>query len=172
MESTNLILKYKNGCQESFCRFYTLHTDNLYRYVLGLSGNTAVADDVVCATWEKFILSVPDIKSNPKAYLYTIARNAWLDEVKREVRHTSIHELDIVNDPHHEEGVDILQLNYLLNKLQALPTDQRDALLLKHFAGFSIEDIATLQRCSTEGAKTRVRYAVNKLKRLVASRAF
>ena len=172
MESTNLILKYKNGCQESFCRFYTQHTDNLYRYVLGLSGDITVTDDVVCATWEKFILSVPEIRSNPKAYLYTIARNAWLDEVKQQLRHTSIHDLDIISNSHYEEDVDILQLKYLLEKLQDLPAEQRDALLLRHFAGFSIEDIASQQNCSTEGAKTRVRYAVNKLKRLVASRAF
>ena len=53
----------------------------------------------------------------------------------------------------------------LRESIVSLPADQRDTLLLKLETGLKMEDIAELTGVSRETVKSRLRYAVNKLKR-------
>jgi RNA polymerase sigma-70 factor (ECF subfamily) len=48
--------------------------------------------------------------------------------------------------------------------LLALPDEQRDAFLLREEGGLSVEQIATVTDCNRETAKSRLRYAVSKLR--------
>jgi RNA polymerase sigma-70 factor (ECF subfamily) len=48
--------------------------------------------------------------------------------------------------------------------LQQLPDEQRDVFLLHEEAGFSLEQIATITGSNRETAKSRLRYAINKLR--------
>ncbi|MGZ5146629.1 MAG: sigma-70 family RNA polymerase sigma factor, partial [Burkholderiales bacterium] len=52
----------------------------------------------------------------------------------------------------------------LLELLQALPAAQREAFVLQHEAGMSVEDIAVVTGVTRETAKSRLRYAMAKLR--------
>ena len=45
-----------------------------------------------------------------------------------------------------------------------LPEEQRDAFLLREEGGLSVDEIAAVTGCNRETAKSRLRYAVNKLR--------
>ena len=48
--------------------------------------------------------------------------------------------------------------------LRDLPDEQRDVFLLREEAGLGLDQIAAITDCNRETAKSRLRYAVNKLK--------
>jgi RNA polymerase sigma-70 factor (ECF subfamily) len=48
--------------------------------------------------------------------------------------------------------------------LQELPEEQRDVFLLSEEAGLSLDQIASVTDSNRETAKSRLRYAVNKLR--------
>ena len=57
--------------------------------------------------------------------------------------------------------------NELYNALQQLPDVQREAILLRHIAGMSITEIAAVVETGTETIKSRLRYAISKLRTLL-----
>jgi RNA polymerase sigma-70 factor (ECF subfamily) len=56
------------------------------------------------------------------------------------------------------------QATAILRAIEALPAPQREAFLLYEEGGFSIEEIAAATACSAETAKSRLRYAIAKLR--------
>ena len=60
------------------------------------------------------------------------------------------------------------QAKALLDAIEQLPEDQREAFLLQAEGGMSVEDIAVAIGVTFETAKSRLRYARNKLKTLLA----
>jgi len=61
------------------------------------------------------------------------------------------------------------QMDKLLGVLTTLPLDQREVFLLKHEAGFSIRDIAEITGVGEETTKTRLRYAMKKVRSSMVS---
>jgi len=57
------------------------------------------------------------------------------------------------------------QSDALQSALSSLPAEQRDAVLLKHVAGFTLEEIATQFEENAETIKSRLRYATAKLRK-------
>ena len=55
----------------------------------------------------------------------------------------------------------------LAGALMALPEEQRDAFLLHEEGGLTVDDIATVTGCNRETAKSRLRYAVAKLRKAI-----
>jgi RNA polymerase sigma-70 factor (ECF subfamily) len=62
------------------------------------------------------------------------------------------------------------QRSALLASLRALPQEQREAFLLHEETGLTIEEIARVTQVGVETAKSRLRYAIRKLKKSLASR--
>ena len=127
-----------------------------------MCGEYEVAKDICSGAWEVFCNKCHLVTNNPSAYLFTIARNQ-LNNVYRKT-HTSpssLPEVEIIEECLMEERA---ELSHVLKQVSKLPWEQREALLLKHFAGFSIGELATYQGINQESAKSRVRYAVKKLR--------
>lgn len=166
MTEQELIHLYVQGQDAAFDTFYLRHKDNLYSYVLSVIGNEHCAEDIASKSWCKFIDKCRFIESNPLAYLYAITRNQIAEyfrsrKVVCELQEDE-HEVEYCIESRAEfEGVTI--------KLDNLPLPQREALLLKHFAGLSIKEIAQLQNINHESAKTRLRYAMSKVRRMLGS---
>lgn len=66
-----------------------------------------------------------------------------------------------------EQAIDDQQWQHLRENIAALPVEQRDTLLLKIEGGLKMEEIANVTGASRETVKSRLRYALNKLKRSV-----
>ena len=70
---------------EDFDQIYQDCFDPVYRYVLSLSGNPAVAEEITQETFFKALQSLNQFqgKSNLKSWLCAIARNQWLSEQRK-----------------------------------------------------------------------------------------
>ena len=71
--------------QEDFDQIYQNYFDPVYRYVLSISENSAVAEEITQETFFKALQSLDQFqgKSNLKSWLCAIAKNQWLLEQRK-----------------------------------------------------------------------------------------
>ncbi len=170
-DDAKLMLRYAAGDAMAFHELYGRHKDGVYRYLLRLTGNPASAEDVAQEVWTKIIASRQRYRADARftTFLYRVAHNAWIDSGRRNryaVQH-DCYDDERVHDgaPSAAEAVDAAALRTaFLAALAALPDEQRNAYLLHEEAGLSVAGVARVTGTVPETAKSRIRYAVKKLK--------
>src|SRR5258708_17445481 len=120
-------------------RYYAL----LYRYAYRLTGSQADAEDV---TQQAFLVAQArwdQLRDEDKAksWLFTIARNAWLKEL-RAPRCRASCLLDELPGPASETGPSDFDEEQLQNALDELPEEFRSPVILFYFRDFSYKEIA------------------------------
>lgn len=176
MEGTDeaLMLAYAAGDAAAFDRLYARHKGALFRFVLRSVRERAVAEELYQEIWMRVIEARARYEPQAKfsTWLYTIAHNRIVDQWRK--RGLSLVSLDAGDDPPEPvappandplralEGRE--RLARFLRALEALPPVQREAFLLREEAGLSIAEIAQATGANEEAAKSRLRYALAKLK--------
>lgn len=168
--------------QRALVALYKQFADDLYHYLLTLSDHT-LAKDIAQKTWLKVIENPHNYHTSGsvKAWLFTIARNALIDEYRKTNRWRELNEsvLNPNNDMSQymgETGNAPLDCQLSTDKLEQafdkalmqLSFEQREAFCLQQ-EGFSLHDIAQMTKNNKETIKTRLRYARHKLKQLLES---
>jgi len=152
-----LMQRYAKGDAKAF--------DQLIRQV----NNPATANDLYQGAWEKIIKARHSFKPKApfKVWMYRIAHNHLVDHFRRMKPEEPV-EPDTLSDRHSDPSKDAIknEQNELLRAgIGALPVDQRNTLLLKLESGLKMEEIAKVTGVGRETVKSRLRYAVNYLKR-------
>ena len=170
-DDTALMLRYKNGDIAAFETLYRRHNDALYRYLLRLCRHPDNADDVFQEVWGKIINAAERYRPTAKfsTFLYRVAHNCFIDYLRRNRRHTHSSDLepDAQADPGDppemllEKGLARARLD---RALLDLPDEQRDVFLLHEEAGLDLHEIAAITGSNPETTKSRLRYAVKKLR--------
>jgi len=168
----SLMLDYTRGDADAFEILYQRHKSPLYRFVLRQCGPQFV-DDLFQDIWMKVINSRMryKVKATFKTWLYHIARNRIIDHYRRQnIRPVDKNpdNLASISDDRHIQPENRLEKNdqreQLMKAITALPDEQKEAFLLREEAGLAIEEIAVTTGVSYETAKSRLRYAVKKLR--------
>ncbi|MEM8982058.1 MAG: sigma-70 family RNA polymerase sigma factor [Pseudomonadota bacterium] len=173
-DDTELMQRYADGDAGAFEPLYRRHNDAVFRYLVRLSGNPATAEELAQEAWTKLIDARRRYQASAqfRTYLFRIAHNAFIDRVRRH-RHreeTLLAEPAADPDKQPERISDDAALRQRLQAaLLALPIEQRDAWLLHEEAGLSIDAVASATGVNRETAKSRIRYAVRKLKDRLAA---
>lgn len=170
-DDSALMLRYRDGDVTAFETLYLRHKDPVYRYLLRLSGHNETAEDVFQEVWGKIVKARSNYRPTAKftTFLYRVAHNCFIDHVRRNKRHaanTSL-EPELHSDPG-ETLETTTERSLARERLEAaladLPDEQRDAFLLHEEGGLNVDQIAAVTGCNRETAKSRLRYAVNKLR--------
>ena len=162
---------YAGGDMQAFELLYQRHRGALYRYLLRLVGDAPTANDLYQGSWERVIRSRRRYRPSApfRAWMYRIAHNQAMDHFRRSrpVSGQSPDELE-AGDPGPDAVLqDEERAARLSNALESLPAEQREALLLKLEAGLGLTAIAEVTGVNPETAKSRLRYGVAKLRRLL-----
>ncbi len=149
------------------------HNAGLYNYVAWLAGgNTAEAQDVAQKTWVKLMTRCGDYQPSSafRTFLFQIARNTWLDQV----RGAYARQREAFDDTHVELPADDLtpdaeaqlrqHLQDVRQALMKLPAAQREVVVLRFFSEMSVEEIAQTLDEKFETVKSRLRYAFARLR--------
>ena len=172
----DLMLDYRNGNSFAFEQLYERHKGSLYRYILRKCNNASIADELFQDVWMKLIGAREryEVKAKFTTYLYQLANNHCIDYYRRQstraMENTNSEMSEVQNVPGNaqlqpEHQADIQQqTDRLIEILDALPGEQQEAFLLREEAGMSIAEIAETTGVNVETAKSRLRYAVNKLR--------
>jgi RNA polymerase sigma-70 factor (ECF subfamily) len=147
------------------------HSGEIFAYVWRLLRDTADAEDCLQDTFLRAYRSFSRVKagSNYRAWLYKIATNTARTYAKQRGR---INARTIDLDPDLEsdrsspaERVEQRQLiEAVTQAVEALPHQQRAALLMRQYQELSYEDIAAALECSEEAARANVYQALRKLR--------
>lgn len=170
-DDSALMLRYKDGDIAAFETLYRRHNDPLYRYLLRLCRHRDTAEDIFQEVWGKIVKSRASYRPTAKftTFLYRVAHNCFIDHLRRNKRHANTAELDVESHSHPGEQPETLTERSLARErlslaLLELPDEQRDAFLLHEEAGLNLDQIAAVTGSNRETAKSRLRYAVAKLR--------
>jgi RNA polymerase sigma factor (sigma-70 family) len=174
-----LLRRYRRGDAAAFNALYQRHRLGLFRFLLGLCGDHALAEEVFQETWMSLVRSQSEQREAVlfKTWLYQIARNRLIDHWRKTGRHQAGH--DAYDEGQHAQPdpqpgpEQQLGLSRDSQRLQAaladLPADQREVFLLRAHGDLELSEIAELTRTPAETVKSRLRYALQKLRRLLAT---
>jgi RNA polymerase sigma-70 factor, ECF subfamily len=170
-----LMLAYRDGDAAAFETLYGRWRGRLYRYLAHQA--RAAADELFQDVWMKVIGARAGYEVTAKfsTWLFRIAHNRLMDHFRAQGR--SI--VDCVDDPEDDpvaeapapetERPDAMLIRRrtaatILDALAALPEAQREAFLLAEEGGLSLEEIAHTTGVGRETAKSRLRYALARLR--------
>lgn len=173
-----LMMEYASGKAQAFDVLYARHKGPLYRYLLRQCRLAAVAEELFQDVWMNLIRARE--RYQPRArfttYLYSLAHNRLIDYYRQQQRGVPLSYsrdpdeslLDNVpagaqSQPDEQVGLS-RQAAQLLSLIGSLPEAQREALLLREESGLSLDEIAEATGVNTETAKSRLRYAVARLR--------
>jgi RNA polymerase sigma-70 factor (ECF subfamily) len=175
----DLMLRYAGGDVDAFQRLYERHRGGLYRYFLRQS-NRSVAEELFQDVWARVIQSRKRYRPKAafKTWLYTLAHNRLVDHWRREgarpvAQSASDDDCPEMTTPDTNPGpqrlVDLRDcIEQLLQLVSGLPDVQRQTFLLRHEAGMSLAQIAEAMSTGAETAKSRLRYAMERLRAAIA----
>jgi RNA polymerase sigma-70 factor, ECF subfamily len=171
-----LMSGYRDGDAGAFDVLYGRHKGGVYRYLLRQCRDAAVAEELFQDVWMNLIRARLGYTVQAKftTYLYRLAHNRMIDHYRRQ-RHAAValdeedcEALENIADPGAdppEAAYDIKrQAGQLLRLIAELPEAQREAFLLQQEGGMSVEEIAEATGVTRETAKSRLRYALAKLR--------
>ena len=177
----DLMLAYAAGDAAAFDALYARHRGGLYRYLLRHCGHAGIVDELFQDIWLSAIRArttyVPSAKF--ATWLYRIAHNRVIDHW----RATGQVELVTAGSGNDDDDDDALaaipsgrnddpeirasarEISTRLHAaLSALPPAQREAFLLHQEGGLDLSEIAELTCAGVETVKSRLRYALAKLR--------
>ena len=185
-----LMAAYARGDAAAFEALYRRHQAALYRFVRRLLGASLAAqtDEVFQDTWLRVVHSRDRWEPRGAAFrtwLFTLAHHRVIDLLRRSGREVSVDAFESdEGEPWQPDGAawqhwpapaaaalqgDELAFwrragEKLLDCLEQLPTPQRSTFLLHHDDGLTLDEVAHALEVGFETAKTRLRYAMSKLR--------
>jgi RNA polymerase sigma-70 factor (ECF subfamily) len=144
----------------SFTELYQNHARAVYQFAYYLSGDPALAEDIVSETFLRIWDSAAMVRMETvRGYLFTIARNLFLHDLRRKRKQDQLEDdhsvaASTVKDLESKEA-----LRETLAALQTLPETDRAALLLRAHEGVSYEEIARILGLSLSSVKVKIHRA-------------
>jgi RNA polymerase sigma-70 factor (ECF subfamily) len=175
----DLMLRYREGDASAFDQLYARHRGGVFRYLLRQLRDHVAAEELFQDIWlnlinarERYI-----VQAQFKTWLYRIAHNRLVDHFRRQGdrQFVSLHANDDEDDPPLEiadaetntpeaRHWATQQLERIVELVETLPAAQREAFLLHHEGNLNVDAIAEATGVNRETAKSRLRYALNKLR--------
>ncbi|AOT07285.1 RNA polymerase sigma factor [Pseudoalteromonas luteoviolacea] len=140
---------------------------DLYHYLCTQS-DPQTAEDICQKTWLSIVEKRQYYQSNhtPKAYIFRIARNALIDEFRKQNKHICDSDNTDICTEDDDSSFTSACCEQLYSAIKELPQAQKEAICLQ-LEGFSLKQIAQITTANPETVKTRLRYAKQQLKQIL-----
>jgi len=154
----------------AFEELYRSSRDDVYGYVAGLLRDRSAAEDVTAQAFERAYRRRRTFnpgRGSRRAWLFGIARNAALDELRRRRRRARLltDPEDAALAPAHEVAEVAVRRTALRLAIAELSARERELVALKFFAGLTNGEIAGVIGTSETNAGTRLHRVIQKLRR-------
>jgi len=181
-----LMLAFARGDALAFEILVRRHRAPVFNYILRFTDDRFRAEDVLQETWLKVVRGAGEYQVTARftTWLYTVARNLCVDRARKDKRRLT----EPLDAPRSERGADRdapaladsladpgaspdlaahhARLRPLLEQaLFSLPEEQREVFLLREYSGIAFKEIAVVTGVSENTAKSRMRYALEALRR-------
>jgi RNA polymerase sigma-70 factor, ECF subfamily len=179
VDDTRLIRQIAGGQEPAMEALYDRYNRLVFSVALAVVGDAAVAEevtlDVFVHAW-RGAASYDPARAKVSTWLLAIARHHAIDVLRWQSSRVDsksllLDDLPFQTDPDlpdPEDQVDLsMQQKRVQSALSTLPSDQREALFLAFFKGYSHNQIADLLEQPLGTVKTRIRLAMQKLRQLL-----
>ncbi len=179
-DDAQLMLAYGRGELGAFETLYSRHRGALYRYLMRQAHDDEIANDLFQEVWSRVIVNRARYEPRAKfrTFLFTLAHNCFIDHCRRMKVRPAGANIEDADAADLLPASDEVRPDRMLERaedsrryraaLASLPAEQRDVYLLHEESDLSLEEIARVTGVGTETAKSRLRYAVSKLKSALA----
>ena len=178
-----LIHLFTDGNLEALEALVLRHKDKLYTSILFLVKDKYLAEDIFQDVLIKIIDTIRGGRYTEEGkflpWAMRIAHNLCVDHFRKVKRTPSIRTSDdrdifeVINFT--EEGADMKMMkkqshDRVRQMLDLLPEDQREVIILRHYADLSFKEIASLTNCSINTALGRMRYGLINLRKMMTQK--
>lgn len=165
------MMSVRDGAISDLATLFERHNKMLFGYYVRLTGDREMSEDFVQEVFLRIMKYRHTFRGESKftTWMYTIARNVQMDNIRRWYREQAV--TTNTNDETPEavsgEPVDHLYDTGILREaILRLSPEKREALLLNRFEGMKYREIAGTVGCSIENVKIRIHRAVRDLRKI------
>lgn len=182
-----LIRSFQEGNAKALDKLIDRYKDKLYSTIFFLVKDQWIADDIYQDTFIRIIDTLRFNRYNEQGkflpWAARIAHNLCIDYFRKQKRQPPVvtSESSEINDIFEmiDSNIDnaeqrmIREQSYgkVYNMLDQLPSDQREVIVLRHFADLSFKEIASLTNCSINTALGRMRYGLINLRKIMVEKS-
>jgi RNA polymerase sigma-70 factor (ECF subfamily) len=176
-----LLNEYISGNTSAFEKMFELIGAKLFSFICRYTLNPHRAEDIYQDVCIKVACKAGEFSGgNASAWIFRIARNACIDVIRYEARRPAVsldREIEAgrqVEGKSEEPSEDVAKeelLRLIMSAVEKLPDEQREVFLLKEEGGLTFAEIADIVGCGRETAKSRMRYALERLRNALGREA-
>ncbi len=180
LNDQQLIVHYLGGDERAFEELLNRHKERIYTQIYLFVKDTALAEDIFQDVFIKIIDTLRKGKYNHEGkfvqWAMRIAYNMCVDHFRRNKRRPTVaptESFDIfevlhMTDDDAETNIIKSETHQKIRQLvDQLPPEQREVVVLRHYADMSFKEIAKLTRVSINTALGRMRYALINIRKMV-----
>lgn len=169
MDEIELIRRAQDGNKHAMNTLLQNNYKALYGFTLKMTANEDLTQDIVQEVCLKAVININKFRGKSKfqSWLISIAINYYKDIIRKNKKIEYSYEIELNNISDNETNniIDKLQVEELLKELKKMPYEKRISFILKHYYGYSYEEISKVFNCSEGTVKSRVFYTASSLKK-------
>lgn len=169
MGEKELVTKAKEGNKHAMNILLQDNYKALFGFTLKMTANMHLTEDIVQEVCLKAVININRFKGDSKfqSWLISIAINYYKDLLRKnkKIQYVESDELYNLTVDNRENILERLEIEEVLKELNKLPYEKRISFILKHYYGYTYEEIAKVLGCSEGTIKSRIFYTISKLKR-------
>ena len=182
------MVRYQRGDRDAFALLVRRYNKQVYNFVLRQLRSPALSEDVTQDVFMRLVQNAAEFKHEARfsTWLYAIARNLCIDQLRRlqHRRHPSLDQPlgadsegrtlgDSVTAQHPSTSAERSAASSemqasIVRAVDALPEEQREVFLLREIADLPFRDIAEITGATENTVKSRMRYALDRLKQALS----
>lgn len=177
---TELIFSFQEGDSSALETLISRYKDKLFSSILFIVKDKYLAEDLFQETFVRIIDTLRSRRYNEEGkflpWAMRIAHNLCVDYFRKVKRTPTIVTSDnqnvfdalvIVNDNAEQRMIRQQGYDRMHRMLSALPDEQREVIVLRHFGDMSFKEIAAVTNCSINTALGRMRYGLINLRKMM-----
>ena len=183
LTDNELIQSFQEGNPRAFDALLDRHQERIYNTILFMVKDSYLAEDLIQEIFIKIIDNLQQRKYNEEGkflpWALRIAHNFCVDHFRKVKRTPTIKTSDdqdlfeVINHSDHSADYKMTRKQTHQNIQQLvdlLPEEQREIIVLRHYANLSFKEIATMTNCSINTALGRMRYGLINLRKMMNER--
>ena len=180
LNDQELVSSYLSGNQSAFEVLLKRYKDKIYTSIYLFVKDTELAEDIFQDVFIKIIDTLKKEKYNNEGkflqWAMSIAYNMCVDHFRKSKRMSKISNTETFDifsvleckDDHMEKSIIKSQVHTKIRDLiDQLPDEQREVVILRHYADMSFKEISMMTRVSINTSLGRMRYALINLRKMV-----
>lgn len=171
MEVAELIKQAKLGNKSALNTLLQQNYKKLYGFVIKMTTDEDLAEDITQETLLKAVININSYKckSSFSTWLIQISINTYKDYLRKNRRLDPAESLEDFPSVENFKNNAMMRLEYeeAIKELKSMTYKKRTAFILKHYYGYSLEEISIIMDCPIGTVKSRINKCIERLRQII-----